>query len=187
MRSCCPSLTRQAMKSSTQRSVYSRRLCFLTSTSGMHAVQQLTMKLLKCAHHSLGPSPCKAAADCLLDSITASHVFFAVPRCNKQKSVALIAQAAAVNFIRGALIAALQVQGLSSSCCGMMFNSRGFKGAASHMGQQLEQSLVKASDGGKIPIVMDTSPCLAQMKGALTDPALRSACWLHHNSNDALQ
>lgn len=41
------------------------------------------------------------------------------------------------------------------------------------MGQQLEQSLIKASDGGKIPIVMDTSPCLAQMKGALTDPALR--------------
>lgn len=67
------------------------------------------------------------------------------------------------------------VQGLSGSCCGMLFNSRGFKGAASHMGQQLEQSLIKASDGGKIPIVMDTSPCLAQMKGALTDPALRYA------------
>ncbi len=66
------------------------------------------------------------------------------------------------------------VQGLNASCCGMMFNSRGFKGAASHMGQDLEKSLVKASDGGKIPIVMDTSPCLAQMKGALTDPALRS-------------
>ena len=65
------------------------------------------------------------------------------------------------------------MQGLSGSCCGMLFNSRGFKGAASHMGQQLEQSLIKASDGGKIPIVMDTSPCLAQMKGALTDPALR--------------
>ncbi len=81
--------------------------------------------------------------------------------------------------MKGGLTAVLQVQGLSSSCCGMMFNSRGFKGAASHMGQQLEQSLVKASDGGKIPIVMDTSPCLAQMKGALTDPALRSACWLH--------
>ena len=55
----------------------------------------------------------------------------------------------------------------------MLFNSRGFKGAASHKGQELEQSLIKASDGGKIPIVMDTSPCLAQMKGSLTDPALR--------------
>ena len=57
----------------------------------------------------------------------------------------------------------------------MLFNSRGFKGAASHKGQELEQALIKASDGGKIPIVMDTSPCLAQMKGALTDPALRQA------------
>ena len=65
------------------------------------------------------------------------------------------------------------MQGLSSSCCGMLFNSRGFKGAASHKGQELEQSLVKASQGGKIPIVMDTSPCLAQMKGALTDPCLK--------------
>jgi len=69
----------------------------------------------------------------------------------------------------------------------MMFNSRGFKGAASHMGQQLEQSLVKASDGGKIPIVMDTSPCLAQMKGALTDPALRSDCCCITNGIVALR
>ena len=60
----------------------------------------------------------------------------------------------------------------------MLFNSRGFKEAASHKGQQLEQALIKASDGGKIPIVMDTSPCLAQMKGALTDPALRYFAFL---------
>lgn len=65
------------------------------------------------------------------------------------------------------------VQGLSSSCCGMLFNSRGFKGSAAEKGQELEKALVKASQGGKIPIVMDTSPCLAQMKGSLTSPELK--------------
>ena len=65
------------------------------------------------------------------------------------------------------------LQGLSESCCGMLFNSRGFKGAAADVGKKLEESLIKASDGGKIPIVMDTSPCLAQMKGSLSGPELR--------------
>ena len=103
-------------------------------------------------------------------------------------------------------------EGLASSCCGMMFNSRGFKDAAATKGASLEQvgrterevvggcaglrcavpaylfvnahhsprppacrpqSLLKASEGGKYPIVMDTSPCLSQVKAGLSDPALR--------------
>jgi D-lactate dehydrogenase len=62
---------------------------------------------------------------------------------------------------------------LSSSCCGMMFNSRGFKEAAAEKGSELEESLLEASQGGKLPIVMDTSPCLAQLKGSLSTSALR--------------
>ena len=65
------------------------------------------------------------------------------------------------------------VQGISSQCCGMMFNSRGFKSAAATKGAELEAALVKASQGGKLPIVVDTSPCLANIKGALSDPSLR--------------
>ncbi|KAI3429690.1 hypothetical protein D9Q98_005775 [Chlorella vulgaris] len=64
-------------------------------------------------------------------------------------------------------------EGLSSSCCGMMFNSRGFKDAAAKKGAELEASLLKASEGGKWPIVCDTSPCLSQIKAGLSDPALR--------------
>lgn len=64
-------------------------------------------------------------------------------------------------------------EGLSSSCCGMMFNSRGFKDAAAQKGAELEAALLKASEGGKYPIVCDTSPCLAQVKSGLSDPALR--------------
>jgi hypothetical protein len=32
---------------------------------------------------------------------------------------------------------------------------------------------MKASDGGKIPIVCDTSPCLSTLKGALQTPDLK--------------
>lgn len=70
-----------------------------------------------------------------------------------------------------------RVQGISSSCCGMLFNSRGFADAAAVMGSDLEASLLAASQGGKIPIVCDTSPCLSQIKGALSDNKLKcDAC-----------
>ena len=65
------------------------------------------------------------------------------------------------------------VQGLGNMCCGMMFNSRGFKGAAATKGQEFEDALLKASENGKLPIVMDTSPCLAHMKSSLSSPALK--------------
>lgn len=67
----------------------------------------------------------------------------------------------------------LPVQNLKSSCCGMMFNSRGFKKAAADKAYELEESLLEASQGGKLPIVIDTSPCLAQIKGALNTKDLR--------------
>ena len=64
-------------------------------------------------------------------------------------------------------------EGVESTCCGMMFNSRGFKEAASVKCSELEESLLKASEGGKLPVVIDTSPCLMQVKQSLSDPALR--------------
>ena len=69
----------------------------------------------------------------------------------------------------------MSAQGLSNSCCGMLFNSRGFKDAAAVKGDDLEASLVAASQGGKIPIVCDTSPCLSQIKGSLSDSRLKCA------------
>ena len=66
-------------------------------------------------------------------------------------------------------------QGLHSSCCGMIFSTKGFSEAADGQRAKLEASLVKASQGGRIPIVCDTSPCLAQLKSGLTDSQLRCA------------
>lgn len=68
-------------------------------------------------------------------------------------------------------------EGLGSSCCGMMFNSRGFAPAAAAKMADLEASLLKASEGGKLPIVVDTSPCLMQIKTSLSTPALRFALY----------
>lgn len=66
---------------------------------------------------------------------------------------------------------------ISSQCCGMMFNSRGFKDAAACKGAELEAALLEASEGGKIPIVCDTSPCLSQIKSQISEPGLRFALY----------
>lgn len=55
--------------------------------------------------------------------------------------------------------------------------SRGLKSAANSMGTDLEKALLEASEGGKLPIVMDTSPCLSQLKGQVSEPALKFALY----------
>ena len=55
-------------------------------------------------------------------------------------------------------------ENVNSQCCGMLFNSRGFKEAADVTAKKLEEALLKASENGKYPIVCDTSPCLQAIK-----------------------
>ena len=59
----------------------------------------------------------------------------------------------------------------------MLFNSRGFKEAAASKGAELEKAIMRASEGGKIPVIMDTSPCLSQFKSQLTEPGLKFALY----------
>ena len=68
-------------------------------------------------------------------------------------------------------------QGIKGSCCGMLFNTRGLKGAGAQVGSALEMSILEASESGRIPVVSDTSPCLAQMKSNLAHPDLKYVCW----------
>ena len=63
--------------------------------------------------------------------------------------------------------------GVSSLCCGMMFNSRGLKGAAGTKATELEAAVAAASENGKWPVLVDTSPCLATVKETLQAPGLR--------------
>ncbi|MDR1719860.1 MAG: FAD-binding oxidoreductase [Dysgonamonadaceae bacterium] len=57
-------------------------------------------------------------------------------------------------------------------CCGMAFDSKGFKKQGLQKAKELEKALLEASDSGRIPILCDMSPCLLRMKETL-DPRLR--------------
>jgi D-lactate dehydrogenase len=56
---------------------------------------------------------------------------------------------------------------LAELCCGQPFESKGLNDAADTKSAELEAALRAASDGGRWPIVFDTSPCAYRMKKVL--------------------
>ncbi|MCT4590233.1 MAG: FAD-binding oxidoreductase [Carboxylicivirga sp.] len=63
-------------------------------------------------------------------------------------------------------------ENLSGLCCGMSFDSKGFKGQGMDKLKELEEALLKASNNGQYPILCDMSPCLLRMK-ELMDKSLK--------------
>ena len=53
---------------------------------------------------------------------------------------------------------------MNGLCCGMPWESKGFFETADQKSSELEKVLFTASEGGKYPILCDTSPCLYRMK-----------------------
>ncbi len=53
---------------------------------------------------------------------------------------------------------------MESLCCGTPFESKGFGAEADAKAQELEAALLEASDGGRLPVLVDTSPCLYRMR-----------------------
>jgi len=49
-------------------------------------------------------------------------------------------------------------------CCGTPFESKGLKEQADMKAADLENALIKATNGGKLPVLCDTSPCLHRMR-----------------------
>ena len=49
-------------------------------------------------------------------------------------------------------------------CCGMAFSSKGFKEEGLKKSQELEASLLEASENGKYPVLFDMSPCFYTFK-----------------------
>jgi D-lactate dehydrogenase len=79
--------------------------------------------------------------------------------------------------------------GLEGLCCGLSFESKGFPRTADEKLAELEAALLAASDGGKLPVVCDTSPCAQRMKGRL-DPRLQlfeSAEFVHDRLMERLR
>ncbi|MEI6385801.1 MAG: FAD-binding and (Fe-S)-binding domain-containing protein [Spirochaetota bacterium] len=61
--------------------------------------------------------------------------------------------------------------GMAALCCGMAFGSKGFFEVAERKRLELEAALLLASEGGKYPVLFDTSPCLHTLKEK-ADPRL---------------
>ncbi|MFT6140526.1 MAG: D-lactate dehydrogenase [Psychromonas sp.] len=59
---------------------------------------------------------------------------------------------------------------LSDQCCGMPYASKGMTEVAEQKSQQLEEALWRASEQGKWPILMDTSPCAKHSLEQFTKP-----------------
>jgi D-lactate dehydrogenase len=57
--------------------------------------------------------------------------------------------------------------GVEALCCGMPFESKGFVAQADQKAQELAAALLAASDGGRLPVLCDTSPCLYRMRQAI--------------------
>ncbi len=52
-------------------------------------------------------------------------------------------------------------------CCGMPFASKGLRQAAREREYDLQAALLDASEGGRLPVLCDTSPCLLHMRETL--------------------
>ena len=61
-------------------------------------------------------------------------------------------------------------ENLSNQCCGMAFSSKGFSEQGKQKSNSLEETLLKVSQNGKIPILSDMSPCLYTMKENMSEP-----------------
>jgi D-lactate dehydrogenase len=57
--------------------------------------------------------------------------------------------------------------GLEGLCCGMAFESKGFPVEAEKKLRELEGALLEASQGGRHPVLFDTSPCAYRTKRVL--------------------
>jgi len=53
---------------------------------------------------------------------------------------------------------------MEALCCGTPFESKGFRAQADAKARDLEAALLDATDGGRLPVLVDTSPCLYRMK-----------------------
>ncbi|HIJ61840.1 MAG TPA: FAD-binding oxidoreductase [Rhodospirillaceae bacterium] len=71
--------------------------------------------------------------------------------------------------------------GLSDLCCGQPFESKGLAEVADDKSAELEAALSRASDGGRLPIVIDASTCGWRMHSVLAGrlPVVDLVAFLH--------
>lgn len=63
-------------------------------------------------------------------------------------------------------------ENMTDLCCGLIWESKGVPEVADRKSEQLYEALMRISEGGKIPVVFDQSPCIHRMRH-----------WLEHRHN----
>ena len=69
-----------------------------------------------------------------------------------------------VELLTRAGYAPILPEGFDRLCCGQMLASKGMAAEAEGMSNTLEAALMKASENGKYPVIMDASTCTARMQ-----------------------
>lgn len=64
-------------------------------------------------------------------------------------------------------------ENMDKLCCGMLFSSKGYVEAGKIASKALEEALMKASEGGVIPVLCDMTPCLYTMKSNMEKTPLK--------------
>jgi D-lactate dehydrogenase len=78
---------------------------------------------------------------------------------------------------------------VASLCCGLSFESKGFPKIAEEKTRELERALLAATEGGRLPVICDTSPCSQRMKANI-DPRIAifdSVEFIHDRLMDRLR
>lgn len=73
-----------------------------------------------------------------------------------------------INLLEKAGFQVIIPQNINDICCGMPYESKGMKDLAVQKQQQLQEILWQQSQSGKLPILMDTSPCAKYTKDRCT-------------------
>ncbi|MBI5472713.1 MAG: FAD-binding oxidoreductase [Ignavibacteriae bacterium] len=76
--------------------------------------------------------------------------------------------AATVRLLEKAGYSIIYPENLLNLCCGMAFDSKGFRRQGQNKLNELERALLQASNNGELPVYVDMSPCLYRMKEQLT-------------------
>ncbi|WP_029008210.1 FAD-binding and (Fe-S)-binding domain-containing protein [Azospirillum halopraeferens] len=76
-------------------------------------------------------------------------------------------------LFRKAGLRVLYPEGLSGLCCGMPLESKGFAREADAKADEMVSAIRRAADGGRWPVVIDTSPCAFRLKRHLAEDGLK--------------
>lgn len=110
-------------------------------------------------HAGKAPAPRMAQGDPVVYFPTCGGRIFG-PSTSGEKQLGDVVQEVLVR----AGFAPILPEGFDRLCCGQMLASKGMLEEAEDLSNTLEAALMKASDNGRIPVIMDASACSARMQ-----------------------